>query len=323
MPAAIMKGCCVVTTVKRSVDTGGSSPFIRRLLRELPLHLYLLPAVVLVILFSYVPMVGAVIAFQNFTVFKGWFNAPWIGLDNFRYVMEMPGFTQVLFNTVYISALKIIFSLAVPIVVALLLNEVESRRYKRALQTVMYMPHFMSWVILGGVVLDLLSSEGVVNSMIHMMGGETVYFLTDNRYFRSVLVITEVWKTFGFNTIVYMAALTSISPSLYEAAVIDGANRLKQTRHITLPGILPVIVLLATLRLGDILNAGFDQVYMLLNALVMDTGDIIDTLVFRMAFDQAQYSVATAVGMFKSAVSLILIAISYFLVYRYADYRIF
>lgn len=308
---------------ERAASARGLSAFRRRFMRELPLHLYLLPAIVLVVIFSYVPMMGAVIAFQDFTVFKGWLSARWVGLDNFRYVMGMPNFGRVMFNTVYISALKIVFSLLTPIVMALLLNEVSSRGYKRMLQTVMYMPHFLSWVILGGIVLDLLGSDGVVNNMIRMFGGDTVYFLTDNRYFRSVLVITEVWKTFGFNTIVYMAALAAISPSLYEAAVIDGASRLKQVRHVTIPSIMPVIVLLATLRLGDILNAGFDQVYMLLNALVMDTGDIIDTLVFRMAFDQAQYSVATAVGVFKSAVSLILIAGSYFLAYRYADYRIF
>lgn len=308
---------------ERAVSARGPSAFRRRFMRELPLHLYLLPAIILVVIFSYVPMAGAVIAFQDFTVFKGWLSARWVGLENFRYVISMPNFGRVMFNTVYISTLKIVFSLLTPIVMALLLNEVSSRGYKRTLQTVMYMPHFLSWVILGGIVLDLLGSDGVVNNMIRMFGGDTVYFLTDNRYFRSVLVVTEVWKTFGFNTIVYMAALAAISPSLYEAAVIDGASRLKQVRHVTIPSIMPVIVLLATLRLGDILNAGFDQVYMLLNALVMDTGDIIDTLVFRMAFDQAQYSVATAVGVFKSAVSLVLIAGSYFLAYRYADYRIF
>ncbi|MFD2880799.1 ABC transporter permease subunit [Paenibacillus rhizoplanae] len=210
-----------------------------------------------------------------------------------------------------------------PIVVALLLNEMRGQKLKRVLQTAMYLPYFLSWVVLGGIILDVLSLEGVINSLIQAFGGEPVGFLSSNRLFPGVLVTTEVWKNFGFNTIIYMAALTSINPDLYEAAMIDGASRWRQIWHVTLPGIRPTIILLATLSLGNVLNAGFEQVFMLLNPLVVDSGDILDTLVYRLAFNQAQYSVATAVGLFKSLVSGVLISVSYYMAYKFADYRIF
>lgn len=294
-----------------------------RLRRELPLHLYLLPGIVLVVFFCYVPMMGLVISFQDFRVFKGWFAAEWVGLDNFRYILSLPNFTNVLVNTVYISVIKIVCSLVVPIVVALLLNEMSAVRFKRTLQTVMYLPYFLSWIILGGIVKDLLGTDGLVNSLLSQLGMQQINFLTSNQHFRSVLVVTDIWKTFGFSTIVYMAALTSIDPTLYEAATIDGANRWQQTRYVTLPGMMPIIVMMATLSLGNILNAGFEQVLVMYNKLVLETGDIIDTFVYRLAFEQAKYSVSAGVGLFKSLVSLLLISSSYYLAYRFADYRIF
>ncbi len=296
---------------------------LRRLRREWPLHVFLIPGLALLIYFCYVPMVGSVIAFQKFTVFKGWFAAKWVGWDNFKFVMGLPNFYPVLWNTLYIAILKIVFSLIVPIVVALMLNEVRSKALKRTVQTVIYMPHFLSWVVMGGIILDVLANDGVVNQMLRLLGAEPVNFLTSNKTFRLMLVVTETWKSFGFNTIIYLAALSAIDPTLYEAAWIDGANRWQQTLHVTLPGMTPTIVLVATLALGNILNAGFDQVFILLNSLVMDTGEILDTLVYRLAFDQAQYSVATAVGLFKSVVSMALIGLSYTLAYKFADYRIF
>jgi putative aldouronate transport system permease protein len=300
-----------------------STKNLRRFRRELPLHLYLLPAVVLVILFSYIPMIGVVISFQSFKVFNGWFAAPWVGLANFKYVINLPNFSSVMINTVCISVLKIIFSLIVPITVALMLNEMQHTALKRILQTLMYLPYFMSWVILGGIIKDMLDSDGLLNVIRTAMGLEKVSLLTSNVTFRSVLVVTDIWKNFGFNTIVYMAALTAIDPTLYEAAMIDGANRWQQTRHVTLPGISAVVIMMTTLSLGNILNAGFEQVLVLYNPLVYDTGDIIDTFVYRLGLEQAKYSVSTAVGLFKSAVSLVLISSAYYLAYRYADYRIF
>ena len=292
--------------------------------RELPLHLLLLPGLVLVLIYSYVPMLGVVIAFQKFAIFSGWFGSPWVGLDNFKYVLDMPDTGRVIWNTLFIASMKIVAGLIVPIVIAILLNEVSRAFIKRSVQTLIYLPHFLSWVILSGILIDLLSpSEGLVNAFLAWMGIEPIFFLADNRWFPAVLIISDVWKEFGFSTIVYLAAITSVNPTLYEAAVMDGANRWKQTLHITLPGMMPIIVLMATLSLGNVLNAGFDQVFNLSNPLVYESGDILDTMIYRIAFNDAQYGLATAVGLFKSVVSFLLISISYLLAYRFANYRIF
>lgn len=293
-------------------------------MRELPLHLLIWPGLILVLVYSYIPMMGVVIAFQKFTIFSGWFGSPWIGFDNFKFVLDMPNTGQVIWNTVFIATLKIIAGLFVPIVIALLLNEVTRSAVKRGVQTLIYLPHFLSWVILGGILIDLLSpSEGIVNALLVWLGIDPIFFLADNRWFPAVLILSDVWKEFGFSTIVYLAAITSVNPTLYEAAVMDGANRWKQTRHVTLPGMMPIIVLMVTLSLGNVLNAGFDQVFNLSNPLVYESGDILDTMIYRIAFNDAQYGVATAVGLFKSVVSFLLISVSYWLAYRFANYRIF
>lgn len=292
--------------------------------RQFPLHLMVLPSLILVLIFSYGPIAGLWIAFQKFSVVKGIFHSPWNGLDNFRYMVGLPDFWQVIRNTLIIACMKIVAGLAVPIVVALLLNELRSRLFKRSIQTLIYLPHFLSWIILGGVLIDVLSpTTGIINQFLGVFGIKPVFFLGDVHWFPPVLVVSDVWKEFGFNTIVYLAALTGINPTLYEAAVIDGANRFQQTLNVTLPGMLPVMVLLATLSLGNVLNAGFDQVFNLYSPQVYETGDIIDTLVYRLGLEQAQYSLATAVGLMKSFVSLILISCSYGLAYRLANYRIF
>lgn len=292
---------------------------------EIPLHLMLLPGLILILIYSYGPMVGILIAFQRFFPTTGIFGSEWVGLDNFEYVFNLPNFANVLWNTVFISFMKIVVGQIVPIAVALLLNEIVRKAFKRTVQTLIYLPHFLSWVILGGVLVDILSpSEGIVNYLLKWFGvSEPVFFLADNRWFPYVLVISDVWKDFGFSTIVYLAALTAINPSLYEAAVVDGANRWKQTLHITLPGMVPIVILMATLSLGQILNAGFDQVFNLYSPIVYESGDILDTFVYRIGLIEFQYGVATAIGLFKSLVSLVFIAGSYYLAYRYANYRIF
>jgi len=293
-------------------------------LREMPLHLMLLPGLILVLIYSYVPMAGLVFAFQNFTPFNGWFGSEWVGFNNFVDAVGLPSMGEVIWNTVFIAVLKISFGLIVPLIIALLLNEVTKEFIKRGIQTLIYLPHFLSWVILGGVLIDILSpNEGIVNAVIKSFGLQPIYFLGSDKWFPTVLVSTDVWKEFGFNTIVYLAAITGVNPTLYEAAYVDGANRWKQTLHITLPGILPIIVLLATLSLGNVLNAGFDQVFNLYSPSVYDSGDILDTMIYRMGLQSAQYSLATAVGLFKSSVSFVLITISYYLAYRLANYRIF
>jgi putative aldouronate transport system permease protein len=292
--------------------------------RELPLHLMIFPALVLILIYAYGPMLGLVMSFQKFIPARGFLDSKWVGLDNFRYLFDMPDFRRVLWNTFLISFLKIIANLVIPITFALLLNEIRKETFKRGVQTLIYLPHFLSWILLGGILIDILSpTNGIINQILGFLGINPIYFLGDNHWFRPTLVLTDVWKEFGYNTIVYLAALTGINPSLYEAAVVDGANRWKQTMHITLPGMAPIIVLLAVLSIGNVLNAGFDQIFNLYSPAVYESGDVIDTFVYRLGLIDAQYSVATAVGLFKSAISLILISVSYVLAYRYANYRIF
>ncbi|MFE5320592.1 ABC transporter permease [Paenibacillus sp. NPDC056579] len=289
-----------------------------------PLHLMFLPGAILLLVYHYWPFVGFIIAFQDFIPAKGMFHSKWVGLDNFSYLLSLPNFYQVIWNTIYISVMKVIAGQLFPIVIAIMLNEVRIRFIKRSVQTLIYLPHFMSWVILGGIMIDVLSpTKGIVNQFLTMLGLEPVYFLGEPKLFPYVLVGSDLWKDFGFSTIVYLAALTSINPNLYEAAVMDGAGRWKQTWHITLPGMSPIIILMATLSLGQILNAGFEQVFNLYSPTVYETGDIIDTMVYRIGLVQAQYALATAVGLFKSVVSLVLISVSYYLAYRFANYRIF
>jgi putative aldouronate transport system permease protein len=284
----------------------------------------LAPAVVLVLIYAYAPMVGIVMAFQRVLPGKGLFGSPWVGLDNFKFVAQMPTILQVIWNTVRIAGLKAIAGVVVPVSVALMLNNVTSHAFKRTVQTVIYLPHFLSWIILAGIMVDILSpSDGVVNRLLGLVGIKPVFFLGDDKVFPWTMVVTDVWKSFGFGTIVYLAALTDIDPTLYEAAVVDGATRGQQTWYITLPGISGTIIMLSTLSLSNILNAGFDQIFNLYSPLVYRTGDIIDTLVFRTGIMNNQYGVATAVGLLKSIVSLILIAVAYKLAAKWADYKIF
>jgi len=297
---------------------------MKKRLQELPLHIMLIPGVILTIIFSYIPIAGIVIAFQKFSPAKGIFHSKFIGWDNFEYMFNMPNFFGVLWNTIFIAVLKIIAGLVVPIIVALLLNEVGKQFFKRTVQTIIYFPHFLSWVILGGIFIDILSpSNGIVNEILGVFGLDPIFFLGDEDWFPYTLVATDVWKNFGYGTIVYLAALTNIDPHLYEAAVVDGANRWKQTWHVTLPGMLPIIMLMTVLSLGNVLNAGFEQVYNLYSPMVYSTGDIIDTLVYRLGLIDAQYGVATAVGLFKSVISFVLIVLANFLANRYAGYRVF
>ncbi len=296
----------------------------QRRLRELPLHLMLIPGLALLIIFHYVPMFGIVMAFENFKPAKGFFGSKWVGWDNFVYMAKLPNMGSVLYNTVFIAVLKIIMGMIMPIFVALMLNEIGNKPFKRTVQTIVYFPHFLSWVILGGVLMDVLSpSTGIVNDLIRFFGGKPIYFLGDKGWFPYTMVITAVWKNFGYDTIVYLAALTNVDRNLYEAASIDGATRMQQTWHVTLPGILPIVTLMGVLNLGNILNAGFDQIFNLYSPSVYSTGDIIDTFVYRLGLEQAQFSVSTAVGLFKSVISIIMVSVANYLAGRFANYRVF
>lgn len=295
-----------------------------RLKNEMPFHLMLLPAVIVVFIYKYLPMGGLVIAFQNYSPIFGIFNQEWVGLENFRYIFSLPTFPRVIGNTMLIAGLKIIGNLIIPVSFALLLNEIRQKTYKRTLQTLVYLPHFISWVALAGIFLDILSpSSGIVNEVLKLIGLEPVYFLGNEAIFPYTVVATAIWKHFGWNAIVYLAAITNVDNTLYEAAYLDGAGRFKQVLHVTLPCIMPIVVLMTVLSIGTILKAGFEQVYNMYSPQVYSTGDIIDTFVYRMGLVEVQFGPAAAVGLFQSAVSFVLMILGYYLADRVAGYRVF
>jgi putative aldouronate transport system permease protein len=288
------------------------------------LHVMILPALIFLIIFAYIPMYGNVIAFQNFIPAKGLFGPQkWVGLSNFVSALQMPDTLRVLRNTVLIALGKIILGLIVPVFFAILINEVTNSKFKKTVQTLVYIPNFLSWVLLGGILIEITSLSGLLNSFIQLFGVEPVYFLGDKNIFPWTIIISDTWKNFGFGTVLYLAAITNISQELYEAAQLDGAKWSQQVRHITLPGMQMVIILMATLSIGNILNAGFEQVLMLYSPQVYSTGDIIDTYVYRIGLLGAQYSFSAAIGLMKSVISFFLIGSSYYLAYKYGDYRIF
>ena len=297
----------------------------QRLKQSMPYYLMLLPGMVLLFIFNYLPLYGWKIAFQKFIPAKGLFgDQKWVGLYWFQYTSKYPDFIRALRNTLMISLGKLALGILIAILFSILINEIRNSRLKRTVQTIVYLPHFLSWIILSGVLIDILSpSTGIVNKLIMVFGGQPAFFLGDNRFFQGTMIVTDIWKEFGFNTIVYLAAITSIDPSLYESAVMDGANRLQQIIHITLPGMLPIIMLMLLLNIGSVMNANFDQIFNLYSPTVYKTGDVLDTLVYRIGLVNANYSLSTAIGIFKSMVSMLLVGTSYYSAYKFAGYRIF
>lgn len=297
---------------------------LRTIKKELPYHLMLLVPVIFTIIYKYIPMAGIIIAFEDYTPGLGFFKSPWVGLSNFTTLFTISGFPQVIRNTVVIALGKIILGIIVPVIFSLLLNEMHVMRIKKAIQTIIYMPHFISWVLMAGIFSELLGSDGIVNRMLSSLGSkEPIIFLANSNIFPYILVGTNVWKEFGYGTIIYLAALSGLNPDLYEAASIDGAGRWKQTLHITLPGIAPTIVLMTILGLSEVLNAGFDQVFNMYSPVVYSTGDIIDTFIYRMGFKSIQLSISTAASLFKSAISCMLIIISYRIAEKATGYKVF
>ncbi|MCS7460443.1 ABC transporter permease subunit [Paenibacillus doosanensis] len=283
----------------------------KRILASRYLYLMLLPAIVYYGLFHYYPMYGALIAFKQFSITKGIMGSPWAGFKHFEYLFGLDKFWQVFWNTIIISLYRLVFGFPLPLVMAILLNEARKLAFKRTVQTIVYLPHFISWVIMGGLLISLLSTDsGVVNNVIRSFGGEPVGFLTDERYFRSTLVWSMIWKEFGWNTIIYMAALSGVNPQLYEAALMDGANRFRQIWHITLPSIRGTIVILLILRIGSLMEAGFEQIFVLYHTGVYNVADIIDTYVYRIGLTEGRFSIAAAVGLFKSAINFVLLVIA-------------
>ena len=291
--------------------------------KDWQLHLMILPGLLFILIFKYMPLGGITIAFKEFLPGKGIWGSPWVGLENFEYMLALPDTKRVMWNTLFIAAAKILINFPVPIIISILLTEVKNHRFKRSVQTIIYLPYFISWVILAGIIQDLFAKEGLINQFLGIFGAEPVFFLGNKYAFLGVLIGTDVWKNFGYNTVVYLAAITGIDETLYEAAKIDGANRFQQIWHVTLPGIAPIVVLMMILNLGNVLNAGFEQIFNLYNPLVYETADIIDTFVYRISLVEANYSLGTAVGLLKSVVSFILIVTSYKIANKYSDYTVF
>ncbi|MEZ4868601.1 MAG: ABC transporter permease subunit [Caldilineaceae bacterium] len=291
--------------------------------RTWPLYAMLVLPFIQLVLFHYYPMYGVVIAFQKFNPGLGFLRSPWVGLANFQDIFVNPDFKNVLWNSFAIAIGKIVTLQLIAISLSLMLNEVQRTFFKRTVQTIIYLPHFLSWIVLGGILIDLLSATGLANRFLRNMGIEPILFLGSNAWFRPVVITTNLWKEAGWATIIYLAALTSIDPVLHEAAAIDGANRWQRIRHVNLPGILSVIILLACLNLGSVLQAGFEQILTLYNPAVYATGDILDTYVYRAGLISARYSLAGAVGLFQSVMGFLLIVIAYRLADRFAGYRIF
>ena len=271
------------------------------------IYLFILPALIYFCIFTFTPYFGLLIAFQDFKIFSGVFNSPFVGLKHFQTFFGSKNFSLLLRNTLWISVLRLLFSFPLPIIFALLLNEVRHYKYKRIVQTVTYFPNFLSWVVFAGIITTLIRPTGIINKIFISMGMDAPNIQTNTKYFVPMLIVTDSLKGFGFGAIVYLAALSGVDAQLYEAAIIDGARRMRQTWHITLPGIRPTIVIMLIMALGGIMNAGFDQIFNLYNASVYEVADIIDTYVFRIGYMQAQYSLGTAVGLFKSLIGLILI----------------
>jgi len=295
----------------------------QKLKRQIPLFVMVLPPCIILLVYFYGPMFGLVMAFQRFTPADGFFGSEWVGLENFHKIFEMHDVPRVIGNTFKIATLKIISDTLAAIVVAILLNEITNRFLKKTVQTIIFFPYFLSWVILGGVFRDVLATDGLVNILLEYIGVAPIRFLSDPAIFPWTLVATQTWQITGFGMIVFLAAIVSIDPVLYEAACIDGACRLRQIWYITLPGMSTTIVLMLILSMGYVLNAGFDQILNLYSPIVYETGDVIDTWVFRMGLRRAQFSIATAFGLFRSLVSLILLTVAYYIAYKKYDYRVF
>lgn len=279
--------------------------------------------VVILFIFCYIPMTGLVMAFQNYLPSKGYFGSPWTGLDWFRYMFSMQNFTSVVWNTLFLSLLKITTGLLFSVLFALLLNEIRAKWLRSGIQSMVLFPFFVSWVVLADIVKDMASEEGVINQVISSLTGHTIPFLINGNWFIVLLVVTNIWKEVGYNAIIVLATLTAIDPTLYEAATIDGASRMQKIRYVTLPGISQIVAMLLILALGGVMNGGFDQIYNLYNTTVMSATDIIDTYVYRVGVNGGLYSLGTAVGLFKSVVGAILLLLSYKAAEKWASYRIF
>lgn len=275
------------------------------------LYLLLIPGVIYFIIFNYIPMYGIIIAFKDFNFAKGILASPWVGFENFKYMFGLSDFYKVFWNSLYLGFLRLVFGFPIPIILALLLNEIKSRVYQRVMQTVLYLPHFISWVVIGGILVNFLSpSWGIVNIFLKQIGIEPVFFLAKEEYFRPLVLLSSVWKESGWGTIIYLAAIAGINVELYEAAQIDGANRLQRLWHITLPSIKSTIVVLLILRLGQIMGNGFEQIFVLQNPMNLGVSEVFETYTYRVGIIGGRFSFGTTVGLFTSVIGVIFLLAS-------------
>ncbi len=295
----------------------------RRLISQWELQVMIFPGIFTIFIFSYIPMYGVLMAFQDYNLFKGFFNSPWVGLKHFEMFFNSPDFWNIMRNTIVISGLKLLIGFPAPVILALMLNEIQKMWFKRTIQTISYLPHFLSWVIVGGFVFSILSTEnGSLNILLQQLRfiGEPINFLSIPEYFWAILIGTGVWKEIGFASIVYLAAIAGIDPHLYESASLDGANRFKQMFLITLPSIAPVIIIFMILAVGNILSAGFEDILILANnPILKDVSDVIDTYVFRLGIMNNRFSYATAAGLFKAVISVALLTMANYTARRFGS----
>jgi len=290
---------------------------ISRIILNREIYLMALPGLILLVIFRYLPMYGITVAFKDFNVIKGIIGSPWIGFENYERLMSSSEFKRAFGNTLSISVLRMVFGMPLPIILALSLNEVRNMLYKRSIQTIVYIPHFISWVVVAGIFMDLLSpSTGLINRLIEILGGKPIFFMTNLKWIRTVVVGSEIWKESGWGAIIYLAAITGVDPELYQAASIDGAGRWRQTIHVTLPAIKGTFIVLLIMRLGGLMGANFEQIYMMYNPTVYAKIDVIDTYVFRTTFDTLDFGYTTAAGLFSQVIGCILLLSSNALVKR-------
>ncbi len=273
------------------------------------IYLMLLPVVAYFVIFKYVPLFGIQIAFKSFSPFKGILGSPWVGLDNFKSFFESYYFVRLLKNTLLISIFDIIAGFPAPIIFALLLNEIRNKRFKSTIQTISYLPHFISTVVVGGMILDFFSRNGVVNNVLNIFGIETISFMSSPEWFRPIFIGTNIWQHMGWSSIIYLAALSGVDVQLYEAATIDGANRFKQVIYVTIPSILPTVIIMLILRLGSIMTVGFEKIMLLYNPAIYDTADVISTFVYRKGILESSYSYSTAIDLFNSVINFTLLVL--------------
>ncbi|MBE7038085.1 MAG: sugar ABC transporter permease [Ruminococcaceae bacterium] len=274
------------------------------------IYIMLIPAFLYYFIFCYGPMYGVILAFKDYWASKGIWGSPWVGLANFKEIFASAKFWQVFRNTLIINIGRLIFGFPVPIILSLLINEMGSMKYKRCIQTIIYLPHFISWVVISGILFALLSNDGMVNSLLAEFGLDKINFLTSTKAFRPLVIISDIWKEMGWGTIIYLAAISGISQDMYEAAEIDGANRFKRIIYITLPSIVPTISVLLIMKLGGLMAGSFDQIFNLYNEAVYEVGDIIDTYNYRTGLTQGRFATATAVGLFLNLINMIMLIAS-------------